>query len=100
VSHGSRLTGFAWSKVTSVGVVLNAFDSKVIYPFNRKRVPEYLFAISGTSETITSMEKAPPNMAMICISSTSVTNLQSVLPVSTEPPLSTLSSTLPSTTSL
>ena len=58
VSRGSRLTGFAWSKVTSVGVVVNAFDSKGIYPFNRNRVPEYLFAISGTSKTITSMEKS------------------------------------------
>jgi hypothetical protein len=38
VSLGLRLTGFASSKVTSVGVAVNAFDSNGFYHFNRNRV--------------------------------------------------------------
>jgi hypothetical protein len=57
MSHGSPLTGFDWSNVASVGVVVSAADSTGIYPFNRNRVPEYLFSISGNSETVSSMEK-------------------------------------------
>jgi hypothetical protein len=65
-----RLTGFAWSKVASVGVNVNAFESTGNYPFNRKRVPKYLFSISGTSENKTSTETALPIMAVVCIPST------------------------------
>ena len=54
------------------------------------RVPEYLFPISDTSETITSMETAHPNMALVCVPSVAVTNSQSPLPNSVEPSLSTL----------
>jgi hypothetical protein len=95
----ARLTGFAWSKVASVGVNANAFESTGNYPFNRKRVPKYLFSISGTSENKTSMETALPIMAVVCISSTSVMNSQNVLPISAELSLSTLSTTLSSDTS-
>jgi hypothetical protein len=76
----TRLTGFAWSKVASVGVRVSAFESRGNYAFNRKRVPKYFFSTSGTSENKTSMETALPNMAVICIPSTSVTNSQNVLP--------------------
>jgi hypothetical protein len=82
-----------------VGLVVGTFDSVGIYPFNRNRVPEYFFSISGTSGIITSMENAPPNMTVVCISSTSVTNSKYELPVSAEPSLSTLSTTIHSTTS-
>jgi hypothetical protein len=51
-----RLTGLAWSKVTSVGVVVSAFESTGIYPFNCKKVPEYLFSNSYTNEIINPME--------------------------------------------
>jgi hypothetical protein len=95
----ARLTGFAWSKVDSVGVSVNAFESTGNYPFNCKRVPKYLFSISGTSETKTPMETALPIMAVVCIPSTSVTNSQNVLPISTEILLSTMSTILSSETS-
>jgi hypothetical protein len=45
------------------------------------------------------METAPPDMAPICSHSTSGTNSQNVLPISAEPTLSTLNTTLPSDTS-
>jgi len=54
-------------------------------------VPKYLFSISGTSETRTSMETALPIMAVVCIPSTSVTNSQNVLPISAEISVSTMS---------
>ena len=56
-----RLLGFAWSKVASVGVPVSAFESTGVYPFDRNRVPKYVFSISDTSENITSMEIALPN---------------------------------------
>jgi len=74
LSISARLNGFAWSKVASVGFDVSAFECTGIYLFNRNKVPLYLFSISETSETITSMETAPPNMALICVPSTSVTN--------------------------
>jgi hypothetical protein len=80
----TRLTGFAWSKVASVGVSVNAFESTGNYPFNCKRVPKYLFSISGTSETKTCMETALPIMAVVCITSNSMTSSQNVLPISAE----------------
>jgi hypothetical protein len=93
------LTGFAWSKVVSVGVSVNAFESTGNYPFNRKRVPKYLFSISGTSKDKTSMETALPIMAVVCITSTSVTKSQNVLPISAELSLSTPRTILSSDTS-
>jgi hypothetical protein len=42
------------------------------------------FSVSDTSETPTSMEAAPPNMALVCVSS-SVTCSQNMLPISAEP---------------
>jgi hypothetical protein len=89
--HLTRLTGFVGCKVASVSVGVNAFESKGIYPFNHHRVSEYLFSISVTSETITSMETAPPSMALLCVPSTSVTNSQTVLPTPAEPSLCTQS---------
>jgi hypothetical protein len=43
-----RLIG--WRKFTSVGVDICTFESTGIYPFNRHKVPEYLFSILDTSE--------------------------------------------------
>ena len=95
----ARLVGFTWIKVASVGVGVSAFESVGIYPFTGNRVPEHLFYISYTSETITSMETARPNMALVCVPSTSVTNSQNLLPISAEPSLNTLSTVPPSDTS-
>jgi hypothetical protein len=80
----ARLIGFAWSNVASVALGVSAFESTGIYPFNRNRVPKYLSSISDTSETITSMERAPPDMTVVCVPTTSVTNSQNVLPSSAE----------------
>jgi len=44
------LIGFTWSKVTSVGADIWAFESTGIYSFNRHNVPEYLFSVLDTSE--------------------------------------------------
>ena len=54
---------FAWNKVASVAVGISNFELTGIYPSNRNRVPEFLSSIYDTSETITAMETAPPNMA-------------------------------------
>ena len=62
------------------------------------RQPEYLFSISGTSDTTTSMETADPNVALVCVPSTAVINSLNVLPNSAEHPLSILSITHPSDT--
>jgi hypothetical protein len=61
-------------------------------------VPEYLFSISDNSETVSSMETSP-NMALVCVYFTSVTNSQNLLPISAEPSLNTLSAVLSSDTS-
>jgi hypothetical protein len=61
-------------------------------------VPEYLFSISDNSETISSMETSP-NMALVCVHFTSVTNSQNLLPISAEPSVNALSAELPSDTS-
>jgi hypothetical protein len=45
-------------------------------------VPEYLFSTSASSETITSVETAPPNVALDFVNCTSVTNSQNVFPIS------------------
>lgn len=60
---------------------------------------ECLLSISDVSETITSMEAAPPNMALGCVPSTSVTNPQNVLPLSAEPLVSIPNVILPPDTS-
>jgi len=96
----ARLSGFAWSKVACVGVDVSAFESTRIYPFNRNRVSEYLLSFCDTSETITPMETAPPNIALVCVLSYVVTNSRDVSPVRAEPSLSTVSTILPSDTSL
>jgi len=61
-----------------------------VFSLSTTRVPEYLFSISDTSETIMSMEIAVTNMALVCVPSVAVTNSQSALPISVEPSLSTL----------
>jgi len=96
----ARLIGFAWSKTVSFGVGISAFESKGIYPFNRNKVPEYLFSSPDTSETITAMERALPNMTPVCVKSTTVTTLQNVFSISAKPSLSTLNTVLHSNTSL
>jgi len=53
-------------------------------------VPEYLLSISDTSETLTYMETAFPDMALVHVPSTLVTKSQNVLLTSAEPSLSTL----------
>jgi hypothetical protein len=87
--------GFAWSKVASVGVGVSVLESAGICSFSRNRVPEHLFSISDTNKTITCMETAPPNMAHVCVPSTSVAKSQNVLPISEEPSLSTLITIMP-----
>ena len=82
------------SKVASVGAGVSTFESVGIYPFSGNRVPEYLFSISDTSETVTPMGTARPNMALVCVPTTSITNSQNMLPISADPAISTLSSVL------
>jgi hypothetical protein len=69
-----------------MGVDIRAFESTDIFPLNRIRVPEFFFSISDTSENVTFMEKAPPDMAP-------VRNQLSVLPISAGTSLSTLNTT-------
>jgi hypothetical protein len=76
----------------ALGVI--AFESTGIYLFNCNRVPKYFSSISDISETITSMERAPSNMTVVCVPTTSVTNSQNVLPSSAELSLPTQSITL------
>jgi len=45
------------------------------------------------------METSPPNMALLCVPNFTVTNSQNVLPISAEPPLSTLITVIPSDSS-
>jgi hypothetical protein len=87
----ARPVGFAWSTAASLCVGVSAFDSADIYPFNRNRVPAYLFSVSYTNETVTSMEITCPNKAPVFVPSTSVTNSQNVLPLLAEGSLSNVS---------
>jgi hypothetical protein len=84
------LIGFACNQFAYLGVGTSAIASKGIFLFNRKRVHEYLFSISDTSETITSMITVPLNMVLICVPSCLVANSQNVFPISAEFSLSTL----------
>jgi len=77
----ARLAWFALSNAASVGVGVSAPESTGICQFYHNRVPEYLFSISDTSETISCMETTPPNMTMVYIPSASVANSQCVLPI-------------------
>jgi len=77
----ARLVWFALSNAASVGVGVSALESTGIYNFYHNRVPEYLFSISDTSETISCMETTPPNMTIVCVLSALVTNSQCVLPI-------------------
>jgi len=63
----ARLFGFAGSKVASVGFDVSAFEWTGMHPFNRDTVPQYLFSISDTSKTITSMGTIPSNISRLCI---------------------------------
>ena len=56
-----------------MAVGISTFESTVIYPINRNKVPVFLFFIYDTSETITAMETIPPNTAVVCVPSISVT---------------------------
>jgi hypothetical protein len=73
--------------------------SQRYYPSSRYKLSQYLLPSSDTSETVTHMETASPNMALFCVPSTSVTNSQNVLTISTETSFSTLRTTLPFDTS-
>jgi hypothetical protein len=88
--------GFVCRKVASVAVRISTFESTVIYFFNHNRLPEILFSIYDTSEIVTALETALPNMALVCVPSLSAPNSQHVLPISAEPSLSTKSIILPS----
>jgi hypothetical protein len=70
-----------------------------VFILSTARVREYLLSISDTSETITSMIKVPPNMALVCVPSCLVTNSQNVFTILAELSLTTLSIILPSETS-
>jgi hypothetical protein len=87
----ARLVGFAWNTAASVCVGVSAFGSTDIYPFNRNRVPKYLFSVSYTNETVTSIEILCPNKVPVFVPSTSVTNSQNVLPVLAEGSISNVS---------
>jgi len=78
------LIGFAWNKFAYLSVGISAIASTGIYPFKRKIVHEYLFSISDTSETTTSMITVPPNMVLVCVPSCLVTNSQNMFPISAE----------------
>jgi hypothetical protein len=82
-----------------VAVGISTFEPTGIYRSNCNRVPKFLFSIYNTSETITALETAHPNMALVCLQITSVTNPQNVLPISVEPFLSTKNTILPSDSS-
>lgn len=89
----ARLIGFAWGTFASVGGCVSDFESKRLYPFNSSREPEYSFSIKDASESINSMETAPPSMAIVCVISMSVTMSQILLLFSPEllsTPLSTI----------
>jgi hypothetical protein len=77
----AHLIWFALSNAASVGVGISALVSRGICHFYHNRVPEYLFSISDTSETISCMETTPPNMNMVYVPSASVTSSQCVLSV-------------------
>jgi hypothetical protein len=57
-------------------VLVSVLLSQRVFSLSTGSVPEYLFSVSDTSETITSMETAPPNMALVCVPSVAVTNSQ------------------------
>ena len=90
------ITGNARSKAASVSVGVNVLASMCNYSSNRNRMPEYFFSVSDSSETTTSMETAPPNMAPICVPSTSGTNSENVLPNSAKTSIRNLSTLFPS----
>jgi hypothetical protein len=87
----ARLIGFAWSTFASVNGCVSDFESTGMYPFNSNRLPEYLFSINDASESINSMETAPPSMAIVCVTSISVTISQILFLISPEPLSTTLS---------
>jgi len=80
----AHLVGFAWSKVASVGFGVSGLESAGVDPSIPNRLPDCFFSISDTSETITSTEIPPPNMAVVYVNTTSVTNSQNALPASVD----------------
>jgi hypothetical protein len=79
-----------------MGVDVSALQSTGNYPLTGNRVPEYLFSIYDTSETVTFMKTETPDIAPICTPSTSGINSQNVFPISAGLSLSTMNTTLPS----
>ena len=80
----AHLVGFAWSKAASVGFGVSSLESAGVDPSIRNRLPDCFFSISDTRETITSMEIPPPDMAVVYINTSSVTNSQNALPTSVD----------------
>jgi len=72
-----------------VTVCISTFESTGIYPSKCKSLHEILFSIYDTSETTTATETTPPNMVLVCVNFTSVTNSQNMLLISIETSLST-----------
>ena len=77
--HMASLIWFALNKAASMSVDVSALESTGIYALNCNRVSDYFFPFCDTSETITLMETAPPDMTPICAPSTSETNSQNML---------------------
>jgi len=94
-----HLIGFAWSTFASVSWCVSDFNSTGIYPFKSNRVPEYLFSINDASESINSMETVPLSMAIVCVTSVSITISQIPLLISPQPLSNTLGTILPTDTS-
>jgi hypothetical protein len=61
----ARLIGVSWNKAASMCVDVNALVSTGFCPSNCKRVSDYFFCLSDTSETVTFMETSPPDVAPI-----------------------------------
>lgn len=70
------LIEFPWSTFALLDAGVNVFVSTVTYPLYHNRVHEYLFSVSDNNETKISMETKSPNVALLCVHSTSVTNSQ------------------------
>jgi hypothetical protein len=88
-----KIIAVSWNKAASMDIDVSVLESTSIYPSNRNRVPEYFFSISDTSETVTFMETAPPDMAPICAPSASGIDSQNIFPISAGHSLNTLNTT-------
>jgi hypothetical protein len=74
--RSARLIWFAGSKVVYVGEGISALVQRIFNPSNRNNVPVNWFFSSECSVTTTSMLTARPNVDLVCVPPTSVTNSQ------------------------